>query len=250
MKRFTLFIFGLFLSSSALSSDCTVDLNYNIEVSSEALTVSDETETIYTIAQGGLLAVKGESVALNEEQRVLAEEYAGEVAALVPQWIALVSDALIVAEESLGAAFAAAFGEDSAAVPKVTQALASARERFEASSSAKDGVYSISVLAFNNEEGAFDEEFNEDLEDAVMVSLGSVFAEIGKTLIASEGSFNERMGSFSRRMELMGDELDSMGEGLQETAQALCDGMKNVQKLERKLRKEVPELEDYQLLSS
>jgi hypothetical protein len=249
MKRFTLFIFGLLLSSSALASECTIDLNYNIEVSSEALTVSDETETIYTIAQGGLLTVKGQSVALNQEQRTLAEEYAGEVAALVPQWIALVSDALSVAEESLGVAFTAAFGEGSAAVTKVTQALASARERFEASSSAQDGVYSISVLAFNDEEGAFGEEFNEDLEDAVMASLGSAFAEIGKTLIASEGSFNERMESFSQRMELMGDELDSMGEGLEEIAETLCDGMKNVQKLERKLRKEVPELEDYQLLS-
>ncbi len=250
MKRLATLILGLFLSSSVLATECTIDLNYNIQVSSEALLVSDETETIYTIAQGGLLTVKDESVALNEQQRALAEEYAGEVAALVPQWIALVSEALAVAEESLGVAFAAAFGEDSAAATKVPQALASARKRFEASSSAQDGVYSISVLAFNDEEGAFDEEFNEDLEDAVMASLGSVFAEIGKTLVSSEDSFNERMESFSRRMEIMRDELESMGEGLQETAEALCDGMKNVQKLERKLRKEVPELADYQLLSS
>jgi hypothetical protein len=250
MKRFTTLIFGLFLSSSALAAECTIDLNYNIQVSSEALSVSDETEEIYNIQQGGLLAVKDESIALNEEQRALAEEYAGEVAALVPRWIALVSEALTVAEESLGVAFTAAFGDDSAAVAKVTEALASARARFEASSSAQDGVYSISVLAFNDEDGAFDEEFNEDLEDAVMASLGSVFAELGKTLIASEGSFNERMESFSRRMKLMGDELDSMGEGLEETAQALCDDVKKAQKLERKLLKEVPELEDYQLFSS
>ena len=249
MRRFTLFIFGLFLSSSALAAECTIDLNYNIQVSSKALSVSDETETLYKIQQGGLLAVKGKSVALNEEQRALTEEYAGEVAALVPQWIALVSDALTVAEESLGVAFAAAFGDDSAAVAKTTQALASARERFEASSSAQDGVYSISVLAFNDVDGAFDEEFSEDLEDAVMASLGSVFAEIGKTMIASEGSFEERMEDFGRRMDLMAEELKSMGERLEETAEALCDGMKNVQKLERKLRKEVPELKDYPLFA-
>ena len=250
MKRFTLLIFGLFLSSSALASECTIDLNYNIQVSSEVLSVSDETDTIYNIQQGGLLVVKGESIALSEEQRSLTQEYAGEVAALVPQWIALVSDALAVAEESLGVAFTAAFGEDSDAVTKVTQALASARARFEASSSAQDGVYSISVLAFNEEGGAFDEEFNEDLEDAVMASLASVFAEIGKTLVSSEGSLSERMASFSRRMKLMEDELDSMGEGLHETAEALCADVKKVQKLERKLLKEVPDLQDYPLFST
>jgi len=250
MKYLAALIFGIMLSAVAVADECTIDLKYDIRVSSEALTVSNETEVVYEIKQGGLLAVKGESIELDDEQRALAEEYAGEVAALVPQWIELVSSALTVAEESLTVAFGAAFGEDSAAVTKSAQALGSARERFENSSSSEDGVYEISVFAFNNLDGAFDEEFSEDIEDAVMASLGSVFIEIGKTLLSSEADFDESMESFGERMDVMGEELHSMGDGLEETAEELCDGMRKVQKLERTLAKEIPELEGYLLFES
>ena len=58
------------------------------------------------------------------------------------------------------------------------------------------------------------------------------------------------MDSFGKRMNVMGQEMESMGDELQETAQELCAGMEKVQKLEQKLMKEVPELEDYQLFAS
>ncbi|MBE9537613.1 MAG: DUF2884 family protein [Proteobacteria bacterium] len=250
MKYLTVLVFGLFISALATASECTIDLQYDIEVSSKALRVSDQTETIYEIRQGGWLSVKGEPVELDDEQRALAEEYAGEVAALVPQWMELVSTALTVAEKSLKVAFSAAFGEESEAVAKSGEALASARERFEASSSAEDGVYSISVFALNDLDGAFDEEFSEDIEDAIMASLGSIFIEIGKALISSDSDFDESMESFGNRMDLMGEELESMSDGLEETAEELCDGMRKVQKLERKLMKEVPELAGYQLFAT
>ena len=250
MKHFTVLIFGILLSALAVADECTVDLNYNIQVSSEALIVSDETETIYEIRQGGLLSVKGESVDLDEEQMALAEEYAGEVAVLVPQWIALVSSALTVAEQALEVAFTALFGENSAAVSKSTEALANARARFEASSSVEDGVYSISVTAFDSVGGAFDEEFDEEIEDAVMASLGSVFVEIGKALMSPEADFGESMEAFGERMDVMGEELEAMTEGLEGTAEELCKGMKKVEKLEKKVMKEIPELADYQLFGS
>jgi len=250
MKYFTVLIFGILLSTLAAADECTVDLNYNIEVSSKALIVSDESETIYEIRQGGLLSVKGASVALDEGQMALAEEYAGEVAVLVPQWIALVSSALTVAEQALEVAFTALFGENSAAVSKSTEALANARARFEASSSVEDGVYSISVTAFDSVGGAFDEEFDEEIEDAVMASLGSIFVEIGKALMSPDADFEESMEAFGERMDVMGKELEAMGEGLEGTAEELCKGMRKVEKLEKKVMKEIPELADYQLFGS
>lgn len=250
MKHFAVFFFGILLSGLAVAGECTIDLKYDIKASSEALTVSNESGIIYEIQAGGLLTVKGEPIELDENKRALAEEYAGEVAALVAQWIALVSSALTVAEESLEVAFGAAFGEESAAVTKSTQAMASARERFEASSSAEDGVYEISVFAFNDMEGAFDEEFSEDIEDAIMASMGAVFVEIGKTLISSDAGFDESMESFGKRMDIMGGELESMGEELEGTAEELCSGMRRIQKLEQQIMKEIPELAGYRLFVS
>lgn len=250
MKHLAILICAALLSTLAVADECTVDLNYNLRVSSEFLSVSDESQIIYEIHQGGVLTVKGQAVALDEQQSALAEEYAGEVAVLVPQWIALVSSALTVAEEGLRVAFTAVFGEDSAATIKSTEALKNARIRFENSSSVEDGVYSISVSEFTSGGGAFDEEFDEEIEDAVMASMGSIFVEIGKTLLSSDEDFEDTMESFGERMENMGRELEVMGEGLEATVDELCDSMRKVQKLERKVMREIPELADYPLFAS
>jgi hypothetical protein len=250
MKILPFLIIGIFFSSLALSDECTIDLNYDIRVSSEFLEVSDKDGVVYEIMQGGDLAVKGVPVDLNEQQKELAEEYAGEVAAMVPQWINLVSNALTVAEEAIRVAFGAAFGDDSAAVEKSTQALARAREKFENSNSVDDGVYTISVNSLNNVDGAFDEDFEEELEDIVMSSVGSLFIELGKTLMSSEENFEQSMEEFGERMDRMGDELETMGDELEKTASKLCSDMEHARELEDELGDQIPELKDYRLFES
>jgi phage-related minor tail protein len=250
MKFFPLLIIGIFFSSLALSDECTIDLNYDIRVSSQFLEVSDKDGVVYEIRQGGDLTVKGVAVELNEQQKELAEEYAGEVAAMVPQWINLVSRALTIAEEAIRVAFSAAFGDDSAAVEKSTQALARAREKFENSSSADDGVYTIAVNSLNDVDGAFDEDFEEELEDIVMSSVGLLFVELGKTLMSSDRNFEQSMEEFGERMDRMGDELETMGDELEKTASKLCDDMEHARALEDELSDQIPELKGYRLFES
>jgi hypothetical protein len=250
MKYLAILIIGMFFSSLALSDECTIDLKYDIRVSSEFLEVSDNDGVVYEIKQGGDLTVKGVPVDLDEQQRELAEEYAGEVAAMVPQWINLVSDALTVAEEAIRVAFSAVFGDDSAAVEKSTQALARAREKFENSSSVEDGVYNISVTSFHDEDGAFDEEFSEEIEDIVMSSVGSLFIELGKTLMSSEENFEQSREEFGERMDRMGDELETMGDELEKTASKLCSDMEHARELEDELSDQIPQLKDYHLFES
>ena len=250
MKYLAILITGMFFSSLALSQECTIDLKYDIRVSSEFLEVSDTDGVVYEIKQGGDLTVKGVPVDLDEQQKVLAEEYAGEVAAMVPQWINLVSNTLTVAEEAIRVAFSAAFGDDSAAVEKSTQALSRARERFENSSSAGDGVYTIKVNSLNGVDGAFDEDFEEELDDIVMSSVGLLFIELGKVLISSDENFAKSMESFGERMDRMGAEMETMGDELKKTASKLCDDMKHARELEDELSKQIPELKGYHLFES
>lgn len=250
MKFLPILIIGFFFSSMAMSKECTIDLNYDIRVSSEFLEVSDKDGVVYEIRQGGELTVKGVPVDLNGQQKELAEEYAGEVAAMVPQWISLVSNALTVAEEAIRVAFSAAFGDNSAAVEKSTQALAVARERFESSSSADGGVYMIKVNSLNDVDGAFGEDFEEELEDIIMSSVGLLFVEVGKILISSPQDFEQSMETFGERMDRMGEELDTMGDELEKTASKLCDDMKHARELEGELSEQIPELKGYRLFDS
>lgn len=250
MKFLPFLIIGILFSSLAVSDECNIDLNYNIRVSSEFLEVSNEGGVIYEVRQGGDLTVKGVPVDLNEQQKELLEEYAGEVAAMVPQWINLVSNALTVAEEAIRVAFSAVFGDDSAAVEKSTEALARAREKFESSSSVNEGVYAITVNSLNDADGAFDEEFSEELEDIVMSSVGLLFVELGKVLISSDKDFEQSMEAFGERMDRMGSELETMGGELERTASKLCDDMQHAQALEDELSDKIPQLKGYRLFES
>ncbi len=250
MKFLPILIIGLFFSSMAMSNECTIDLNYDIRVSSEFLEVSDKDGVVYEIRQGGDLTVKGAPVDLSEQQKELTEEYAGEVAAMVPQWINLVSNALTVAEEAIRVAFSAAFGDNSAAVEKSTQALSMAREKFEKSSSADGGVYTIKVNSLTDVDGAFDEDFSEEIEDIVMASVGSLFVELGKVLISSDEDFEQSMKAFGERMDRMGEELETMGDELEKTASQLCDDMERARALEDELGEQIPQLKAYRLFDS
>lgn len=251
MKRLTIFLFGILLSTLAMAEEeCSLDLQYDIQVSSQALKVSRDNQELYQILQGGQLAVTGEPVKLSANQAALAEEYAGEVAVMVLQWVELVPQALEVARVAVTGAFTAAFGEDSAPVTTSAKALALAGETFERSVSVEDGVYSISMTEFNNIEDTLEEELSEEIEDAIMSSLGSVFVEVGKAMMSTDGSFEEQMTAFGERMDRMGQELDIMGESLEDTADQLCSGMKRVQQLEQRVEKEIPELADYTLFES
>jgi len=250
MRFLAIFVFTVLLSTISVAEECDVDLKYNIRVSSEFLEVSDEKEVLYEIVQGGALTMRGEPVDLNARQKRLAEEYAGEVAALVPQWINLVSNALIIAEEAIRVAFTAALNDDGSAANKSAQSLADVRQRFEKSSSEENGVYSISMTSFDELDGAFSDDFSEDIEDIVMSSLGAMFVQIGKALLSSDQSFDQSMEAFGERMDRMGEELEIMGEGLEDAAEELCDGVKRIQALEESLAQEIPELAGYTLFES
>jgi chaperonin cofactor prefoldin len=250
MKHLAILIIGVFFSSLALSNECNIDLKYDIRVSSKFLEVSDKDGVVYEIKQGGDLTVKGVPVDLNAQQKELTQAYAGEVAAMVPQWINLVSNALTIAEEAVRVAFSAAFGDGSAAVEKSTQALARAREKFENSSSVDDGVYTIAVNSLNDVDGAFDEDFSEEIEDIVMSSVGSLFVEMGKALISSDKDFEQSMEAFGERMDRMGDELETMGDELEKTASTLCNDMQQATALEDELSDQVPQLKGYRLFES
>jgi len=235
----------LFVPATLASDECRVELRNDFRVSSEFLEVSSSGTTLYKIRQGGELTIAGKPVNLTSEQRVLAQQYAGEVGALAAQWIELVSGALGVLGEGLGEAFGSAFGEDSEATVQSVRAAAVSRKKFESMSRDGDGIYNVRASEFNDL-GAV---MREEIEDAIKASLGALLVEVGESIKSGEGSFQERMESFGERMEVMGSELEHMGASLEETGARLCAELRALQKLERKLADEIPQLEEYPLFT-
>ena len=246
MKTSLFLLLGLsLLALPVAAEECHVELENDFRVSSKLLEVSSAGEMLYEIRQGGEVWVNDEPLSLNEEQTELAEQYAGDVGALAAQWVEFVSATLDLIGESLQVAFGEAFGKDSDTAVQTGIAVAKAREKFDAMSRPEEGVYTVNAEAFND----LGEVIGEEIEEAVQASVGSLMIELGRTIRSGEGSFTERMEDFGDRMESMGRGLEHMGDALKETNGRLCSEFHALQKLERQLGKDIPELKPYPLFN-
>ena len=244
MKQLSLLLCGLLASTVVMAGDhCHVDLRHSLRVSSESLQVSSDDSLLFEIRQGGYLTVDGRSVDLSSGQRQLAENYAGDVAALIAQWVELVSSTLEFAGGTLEITLGEAFGKDSPAAVKTTRTIALAQARFEHIAKVEEGVYQISPREFNE----LADSMGEEIEDAVLDSMGAVFSEIGEAISSDEGSLASRLQAFGARMDSMGRQMGHMAKNLEDTANTLCDEMKALEKMERTVAKEIPELKPYPL---
>jgi len=105
------------------------------------------------------------------------------------------------------------------------------------------------MTEFNSLEETMGEELTEEMEDALMSSLGSLIIEFGQAVVSSEGSFEERMTAFGARIDVMDKELGRLDEELEDISRDLCAGKRKVRKLEQRVEKEIPELAEYMLFA-
>ena len=244
MKKTAVLLSGLLLTTVGTAyADCTIKLQHDIRVNSESIRVTGQGKTLYEIRQGGHLSIDGSDVNLSRRQRKLTEEYAGEIAALVPRWIAMVSEALILTETSLELALGDAFGPESAASLKSTQAVAQARENFERRAMPGNGEYRLFAAEYNDLADSLEEE----LEGSFSAAMSAVLSEIGRSLVSDEGSLLEKMDAFGEHMRRVGEAMGNAGEVLEETGAELCISMESIQQLEAEIAKQIPQLVQYPL---
>ncbi len=244
MKKAAVLLSGLLLLTvGVVHADCTIKLQHDLRVSSESIQVTEQGKTLYEIRQGGHLSIDGKAVNLSRRQRKLTEEYAGEIAALVPRWISMVSEALVLTESSLALALGDAFGPDSEASQKATGAVAQARQNFERRALSGDGEYRLSAAEYNDLENSLEEE----LEHTFSSAMRAVLSEIGRSLVSDEGSLLQKMDAFGEHMRRMGEAMHNAAEVLEETGEELCISMQDIQRLEREIAKQIPQLAEYPL---
>jgi hypothetical protein len=244
MNKAAFLLSGLLMSMAGMAyADCAIELQHDIRVSNESLRITERGKTLYEIREGGHLSIDAKVVNLNSRQQALTEKYAGEIAALVPRWITMVSEALVLTESSLELALGNAFGTDSEASVKSTEAVAQARKNFERRAMPRKGEYRILASEYND----LEESLEEELEDTFGSAMSAVLAEIGRSLASGEGSFLQKMDAFGEHMRRVGEAMGNAGKVLEETGEELCINVKDIQQLERDIAKEIPKLAEYAL---
>ncbi|KFZ39253.1 hypothetical protein HR45_02375 [Shewanella mangrovi] len=230
---------------------CNISLNYDVTLKQQQLRVAEHDKELYRI-EGDKLFVDGKQVPLNAEQQQLIEDYRNGVSAQIPKVITLLDNAMDIATDAVGTSLAPLLGEEGSG--KLNEAMANLHERISDLAYHQGDVYYVGASDDSLDE-AFGDEFSDDIEKAVMSSLGSIMVNIGKSMMDSDGdSFSEKMEAFGAKMERMGDDIEARMEArsdeIERNADELCESFAELQKLESKVQQQIPELEDYTLISN
>ncbi|MCG9745636.1 YggN family protein [Shewanella sp. Isolate8] len=230
---------------------CEVSLNYDVSVEPSKLVVSEAKKEVYRIELGRLY-VNGDKVELNDKQQALVNQYAGEVSKQLPEVIDVVHDAVDIASTAVSMALTPLLGD--AAGAKIDEMMDGLSQRIDTVAYQNGDKFYLGATESSIED-TFGKEFEQEMEQLVQSSIGSMMMTLGSEMMKGDGeSFEEKMNAFSAKMDKVGDDIEAQIEqqatDLEARADRLCDNFQQLVALESQMRSEVPALRDYPLVSA
>ncbi|QSX32859.1 YggN family protein [Shewanella avicenniae] len=232
------------------NDSCNISLNYDVTLQQQQLRVAEKNNELYRI-DGDKLFVNGKQVSLNHKQQQLLQDYRTGLSAQIPKVVTLLDNAMDLATDAVGSSLTPLLGDSG--TEKLNGALEKLHQRINDAAYQRGDVYYIGA-SDDSLDQVFGDEFENDIEQVVMSSIGNIMVNIGQSMINSDGgSFEEKMEAFGEKMERLGDDIEARMEvrssEIERNADELCESFAELQKLEAKVQQQIPELEDYTLIS-
>lgn len=233
------------------NNECEVTLNYDVVIEPEMLTVTEGDAEIYRIEVDQLF-VEGKPVSLNKAQKKLLLQYSDEVSTQVPEVISLVHDAVGIASSAASMALTPLLGD--AAGAKLDEMMDGLKQRVEKVAYQNGDKFYLGATQSSLED-TFGDEFEQELEQLVKNSIGSMMINLGSQMLSGDGeSFEQNMEAFATKMENVGQDIElqmeSQAKDLESRANEMCERFQYLVELEQKLRDQVPELAKYPLIDA
>ena len=271
MKKLNLITSALFASSLALAgtanahdnhekhgnhfsfdNSCSINLSSGVTITPDHVKVFEGNKVLYRINKDGEMTVNGQSVDLDASTQSLAAEYGQGLRDSVPQAAEIAFEAMEVASVGVSTALGAIFGENSDIEYKVTDIIDRAKDKLQDKFDQQGDSFTIAPDSFDNMDDIFGPEFEKEIEQVAMSSMGSIFTIIGEAMSSGEGDFEQRMEAFGAKMEKMGEELEQTLEAqtarIEDQAEELCGQLVDIDKIETQLQNKIPEMKDYGLI--
>lgn len=231
------------------NNQCEVSLNYDIAVEPRKLIVSEDKKEVYRIELGKLY-VDGSSVDLDAKQQKLVNQYADEVSQQLPEVIDLVHDAVDIASTAVSMALTPLLGDATGA--KIDEMMDRLGNRIDTVAYQNGDKFYLGSTESSLED-TFGKEFEQEMEQLVQSSIGSLMMTLGSEMMNGEGdSFEQKMEAFSAKMDNVSKDIEVQIEqqaaDLEERADKLCDNFQQLVVLESQLRQEIPQLDKYPLM--
>ena len=237
--------------SSAIASfplyaqnSCNVELTSQVTINNNTIEFFDKDnhhKSLYKIENNKHLFIKGSTHHLNTEQQQLVTNYSHSVRSLVPEVQAVVIEGVDLAIDGVNLAFNGLLGEGNALADNLTSELAKIRDEALSQYSIEQG-FSVGGAQDELKIEQYEQRIESIVEKTVMNSMGSILIALGQQMLSSDGqgeNFETRMEKFGETMEA---EMEKRAEQIEQKAQALCQSIKAVDKLEEQLKFSINEL--------
>jgi len=249
-------LISVFVSKALYAHDsCDVDLDAGLTINESSIEFFDpdnNQHVLYSIDKNYQLTVRGDNVALNDEQQVLVEQYSTRIRAMVPQVRNVAIEGVDLALEGVNLAFNELLGEGNDVGANLTQELSSIKEEVAERFTIEHG-FTLGENGLENDEllgEKFEQRIESAVEKAVMGSMGSLLVALGQEMMFSGGdndAFETRMESFGENIE---HEMELRVGKIEREAERLCLAVVEIDQLEEKLKSSISPLADINVITA
>jgi hypothetical protein len=232
-------------SLPAFANQCNVELNGNMQLENNILSVKLDNDTRLTIDPDRILYVDNKALTLDNQQQRWVNNYYDGINQAAPQAAAIATDAVALASTALNEVFTELLGSDNSALADLSDKLRNLDKQIHYNFYAENGDIRLYSESFENGEffgEQWETQFEDAIEDLVTDSIGHLMVAIGTQLIFS----GEDMAEFEQKMDRFGEQMEQkveyQAEALEDQAEELCATLAKVDMAENQLQMNIKAL--------
>lgn len=242
----------LFTSSAYAELNCEVELNYGLVVSENRIRVLDESRTLYQINSDDQLIVGGHWIEVDGETAKDLRYFSDGIHYVVPKMIILATEGVDLAIDTVQHVYTGLVGTDHKTFEKLEKSLSRVKDKVKHKFIQSKENFYIGPGSLEKVDEIVDRELEEQIEQAIDTSLGGVLSAIGGLASPSDAAMEERIEDLSQKLEIMGEEIERTvgpkADTLRKKAHWFCQKMKKLDKIENKLRSQIPEMKEFDVI--
>jgi hypothetical protein len=249
----------LLISNNLYSQECAINFNYGVIIDPNHIRIVEKSKTQVQINGAKQLFIQGRELRLTDSQQVLLTEFSKGIRQQLPEMVSIAIEGVDIGLKAANEVIGGLTGENSSSQQKVQAKFDELKWRIRARFNQSANNYYIAPQDFNDFDEMFAGEFEQEIEEIVSESIGTILKAVGQSMIAENNSGEN--GSGEQRISIYDDRLTSFGKGLHleitqrakaldEKASLFCLQLTDLDKIEHKLQQSIPELLPYNIIET
>ncbi len=251
--------FLILFSQSAHSQECAINFNYGVIIDPKHIRIIEKSKTQVQINGESQLFIRGRELPLSVEQQVLLVQFSQGIRQQLPEMVSIAIEGVDIGLKAANEVIGGLTGENSSSQQKVQAKFDELKWRIRARFNQSANNYYIAPQDFNDFDEMFAGEFEQEIEEIVSDSIGTILKAVGQSMLTENNSEETRSGE--QRITINDDRLSSIGKGLHlevtkrakaldDKASLFCLQLTALDEIEHKLQQSIPELLPYNIIET